>query len=72
MTYTKHGDTFLLDYLRQRLSPDRNKAGVDWQNLNYIPCFKDVYKQFRSEKRAEGALELKELALLLAGRTRKK
>jgi len=65
-------DTFLLDYLRHMLSPDRNQANVNWQNINYLTCFKDVYRQYISEKKSDEARALKELSLLIAGRVERK
>lgn len=63
---------FMLDYLHHYFSYDLNQANVDNQNLNYLYCFENVYKQYKAEKRTADAKKLKDLSLLLAKRLGRK
>lgn len=59
---------FLLDYLKRHFGIDRNQGNVNYQNINYISCFKDVYEEYKLKGRISRAKELKELAIFLANR----
>lgn len=59
-------DTFLLDYLSHNFQTDPNQVNVDYQNTNYITCFKAVYDAYRLENRSKEAAEIKNLSLQLA------
>lgn len=65
-------DTFMLDYLHQNLSYDVNQTNVDYQNLNYLNCFENVYKQYKSQGQNDDAKKVKDLSLLLVGRLGRK
>lgn len=61
-------NVFLLDYLTQNFIDDRNQGNVNYQNTNYISCFKEVYDHYSRKKRHSEAKKLKELALIIANR----
>lgn len=61
-------DTFMLDYLYKNLVYDENQTNVDYQNLNYLNCFENVYKQYKNQGQNAAADKVKELSLLLVGR----
>lgn len=59
---------FLLDYLKHHFGIDRNQGNVNYQNINFISCFKDVYEEYKSKGRISDAEKMKELSILLANR----
>ncbi len=59
---------FLLDYLTQRFTHDRNQGNIDYQNLNYLKLFKILYDEYSSEANLREAGRIKQLAVLLLGR----
>lgn len=61
-------EAFLKDYLRFPFSNDPNQSNFDYLNANYLSSFKIVYDQYISDKENTKAAQIKELALLLAGR----
>ncbi|HEY4482254.1 MAG TPA: hypothetical protein VI489_05325 [Candidatus Brocadiaceae bacterium] len=61
-------DIFFLDYLLFNFSMDPNQANVNYQNTNYMSCFKSVYDIYKSENNLKEANKIKQLAILLAGR----
>ncbi len=61
-------DTFRLDYLKYHFTVDGNQLNVDYQNLNYIRCFRELYQEYMAEGKNEEAEELRDLALALASR----
>ena len=63
---------FLMDYLNHNFSYDQNQTNVDYQNLNYVNCFSNVYKQYKTEKRFSDARKLKDLSMMLAKRIGRK
>ena len=62
-------DIFLLDYLKYTFSTDPNQVNANYQNTNYMSCFKSVYDIYKSEKNMIEANKIKELAIMLAERT---
>lgn len=65
-------EKFMLDYLSQTLSYDMNQTNVDYQNLNYLNCFENVYKQYKSLDRHDDAKKIKDLSLTLVNRLNRK
>lgn len=61
-------DTFHLDYLFYNFSTDPNQVNVNYQNTNYMSCFKTVYDIYKSENNLTESNKIKELAILLADR----
>jgi len=63
---------FMLDYLHRVFYNDPNQGNVDYQNLNYLSCFANVYKQYKVVKQFADAKRLKDLSMLLAKRSGQK
>jgi hypothetical protein len=61
-------DTFHLDYLVYNFSTDPNQVNANYQNTNYMSCFKTVYDIYKSENNLTEANKIKDLAILLAER----
>lgn len=61
--------SFLLDYLKVQLMPDSNQKNTDRLNLNYLRSFKIVYSSYKSNKEVINADKIRELALIIAGRS---
>lgn len=61
-------NTFLLDYLSHNFYSDPNQMNVNYQNTNYVSCFKEVFDAYRAEGRADKADSVRRLALDIAGR----
>lgn len=59
---------FLLDYLKHTFLTDPNQTNVDYQNTNYVSCFKSVYDAYKNENRLDEAREIRELTISLAER----
>lgn len=61
-------DRLLLDYLKMRLASDRNQTNIDYQNLNYLRLFKQVFDNYTLAGNLAAAEKLRTLAYLLASR----
>jgi hypothetical protein len=61
-------EIFFLDYLFYTFSTDPNQVNVNYQNTNYMSCFKTVYDIYKSENNLKEANKIKGLAILLADR----
>jgi hypothetical protein len=61
-------DTFHLDYLFYNFSTDPNQVNVNYQNINYMRCFKLVYDTYKKENKLVEANKIKALAITLAER----
>jgi hypothetical protein len=61
-------NTFLLDYLSHNFYSDPNQMNVNYQNTNYVSCFKEVFDIYRAEGRADEADTVRRIALDIAGR----
>jgi hypothetical protein len=61
-------DIFLLDYLMHNFLTDPNQTNVNYQNLNYVNCFKSVYDTYKKEKKHNDAKKIRELIISLAER----
>ncbi|MBO6516752.1 MAG: hypothetical protein JJ975_09390 [Bacteroidia bacterium] len=57
---------FLLDYLKHHFYTDRNQQNVNYQNLNYISCFKLLFDRYTALGNKEKALKVREIAIDLA------
>jgi len=63
-------EVFLLDYLSHNFFSDPNQMNVNYQNANYMNCFKVVYDNYKSEKLTNQALELRQLAIEIAAKVK--
>ncbi|MCO5252127.1 MAG: hypothetical protein M9949_12025 [Candidatus Kapabacteria bacterium] len=61
-------EIFMLDYIFYNFSTDPNQVNVNYQNTNYMSCFKTVYDIYKSENNLKEANKIKGLAILLADR----
>lgn len=57
---------FLFDYLSIQLTNDKNQNNVNNLNINYLKCFKIVYKDYVSKTQIDKADKLRNLAILIA------
>lgn len=61
-------NVFLKDYLKFPFMNERNQMNINYQNFNYISCYKEVYDYYKKNNDIEKANELKKISLLLAER----
>lgn len=61
-------NVFLTDYIKFPFMNERNQMNVNYQNFNYINCYKEVYDYYKKNNELEKANELKKTSLLLAER----
>lgn len=61
-------EIFLLDYLKHTFLTDPNQTNVNFQNTNYVSCFKSVYDTYKEENKLNEAKKIKELSIILAER----
>lgn len=59
-------EIFLLDYLKYNFSTDPNQTNVNFQNLNYVNCFKSVYDTYKKENKVDDARKIRSLIISLA------
>lgn len=61
-------EVFLIDYLEYSFRNDRNQMNINYQNANYLSCFKEVYDIYCLEKKIPKAENIKALSILLSER----
>ncbi len=61
-------NVFLQDYLKFPFMNEKNQININYQNFNYISCFKEIFDLYKKDNELGKANELRKTSLLLAER----